>query len=439
MKRAKYIEWLYSELPSLIKDHVISGDVSQNIKNYYGSIEKKSKASIILGIFGLLGSILIGLGIILLFAYNWDKLSRLYRTVLCFIPLVISSLLVFWAVSKDKKSSAIREGVAAFNMLSVGATIALISQTYNILGNLGTFILTWMLISVPIVYILSASFPAILYLIGITYWATISQNIGSHAVLYWPLSAIIIPHVITTLSQGSTSIRSTWLSWIFCICFTVGIGISLEKVMPGIWILIYSSFFAALYLIGIYKFEDSSSSWMKPFRSYGIFGISVLAYILTYEWAWRDIGWRYYRIGDKFHGWAAICDYLIGLAFLFLATYYVVRSFKIKDHFSAIFGSLPIISIIGYSLASSGNVEGATIIFVIYVLILGLACLLAGINEKMLGLMNAGLLILAVLIGSKFITGFMGILQQASFFIILGILFLTANVILSKRIRKEAE
>jgi len=53
----------------------------------------------------------------------------------------------------------------------VGAAIALVSQTYNISGDRADFILTWMLLIVPLVYLMAATIPAVIYVAGISTWS----------------------------------------------------------------------------------------------------------------------------------------------------------------------------------------------------------------------------------------------------------------------------
>ncbi|MGH7453602.1 MAG: DUF2157 domain-containing protein, partial [bacterium] len=210
MKNSKHIQWLYRELPALVNDGVITGEIAEKLRAYYGDIKEGSKSRIALIIFGVLGALLVGSGIILLLAHNWDELSRATRTVLSFAPLLIGQALVGWTLLKKRESIAWREGATTFLMLAIGASISLIGQTYHISGDLGKFLLTWMLLSIPLVYLLSATAPAMLYLWGITAWAGVRQYEAGHALFFWPLAALVVPYFLQAVKENRYGIRAVW-------------------------------------------------------------------------------------------------------------------------------------------------------------------------------------------------------------------------------------
>ena len=183
----KHIKWLASELPKLVDDGVISSDAADKLREHYGEVDPNSGRRIALTICSILGSLLIGAGIILLLAHNWRELSRSTRTILSIAPLAISQILALWVLWSGRDSAAWREGVATFLTLSIGASISLVAQTYHIHGDLGSFLLTWSVLSLPLVYLMNASFPAIIYLVGITSWSGYEQSSAEHAVMFWPL------------------------------------------------------------------------------------------------------------------------------------------------------------------------------------------------------------------------------------------------------------
>ncbi|MCK5581312.1 MAG: DUF2157 domain-containing protein [Candidatus Omnitrophica bacterium] len=438
MKRNKGIAWLYNELPVLIKQGILSNESAEKVRQYYGDINPKNKAQIALAIFGVVGAVCVGLGIILLFAYNWDDLTRMQRTSLAFAPLLLSNALLCWAIFKNKQSLAIREGFSVFNMLAIGGAIALISQIYHLPGDIDSFLLTWMLLSIPLVYLMSASLPAVLYLIGITAWSAMSQINGGHALLFWPLVALVFPHYLKHLSKDPYASRPIWLSSALCLCFSVAIGISLEKVLPGLWIIVYSAFYCILYLVSKFWFDDAPATWQRPFRNYGILGTTILSYIFTYEWVWKSIGWNYYRIGGKFHAAAGIADYLVAGTLVFIAISLIVKMAKRKELFETSFSIMPILAIICYSFSGFGENEFISVwIYNLYVLYLGIVCVLSGLKEQQLGITNIGILIMGVLIFTRFLDASLGIIERGIIFIIIGACFIIANMFLSKKFERK--
>lgn len=430
MKKNKAISWLYKELPDLVAENVITQDAALKIKEHYGQINQKSKIQVALSIFSVIGAVCLGIGVILIFAHNWDNFSKVQRTFSAFLPLIISLGLVIRTVLKDNASFAQREGFAVFNMLSVGACIALISQIYHLPGNPTAFMLSWMIITVPLVYLLSSSLAACFYLAGITIWAAFSQADGSFAVLFWPLSAVIFPYYIKNVVKKVYS--SQWLSAAIFLCFTAAIGICLEKVVPGLWIIIYSAYFGAFFLLS--TATNFEHPWTVPFRKFGGLGILILSYMLTYKWPWMTVGFEHLRTGTKFHNLPAVADYLILIASLICAGYFLIKVFRKKNYFDFSFGLMPAVAILAYILASANNGILSAWMFSGYLLVLGILSILNGLKEKKLSLTNMGMFIVGLLILTRFLDFAVGIIVRACVFIFVGVCFIAANKVLSKKI-----
>ena len=67
---------LLKDIQDLVNAEIISDEVADKIQDYYRTKGSLSKNRLFV-VFGILGAILIGLGIILIIAHNWDELSRL--------------------------------------------------------------------------------------------------------------------------------------------------------------------------------------------------------------------------------------------------------------------------------------------------------------------------------------------------------------------------
>jgi len=69
----KHVQWLKGELPKLIKQEVISDEVSQKLRQHYAMGDRYSElpVSLFTIILATIGGLLIGGGIILIFAYKY--------------------------------------------------------------------------------------------------------------------------------------------------------------------------------------------------------------------------------------------------------------------------------------------------------------------------------------------------------------------------------
>ena len=430
----KTIRWLYGELPELVAQGVLTPDSADALRNHYGSAERPSGRRIALILCSILGASLIGLGIILLLGHNWDDLSRQVRAVISFTPLVAAQLLAAYVIWRRGESVPWREGTATFLMLSMAAAIALVGQTYHISGDPGAFVLSWMLPSVPIVYLLGASLPALIYLVGITSWAGIAQGDGGHALLFWPMLAVVVPHIVQAFRRDRHGVRSTVLCWGLCLCLCVATGVTLEKVWPGLWIIVYAGLFASMYLAGSLWQDDSLSDWQRPLQVVGAVGAVVLALMLTYDWPWDDIGWGYYRHGWRHHEWAAVADYVLAVGLL-ASTVSLLAIFMRRGERGKLFiGVAPALAAIGYTVSAfTADETVAMTLFNLYLLVLGVGTIATGIRSERLSLVNAGMAVVAGLILARFFDSDMPFLLRGIAFIILGTGFLVTNLVLLRR------
>jgi len=429
-KRA--IKWLYQELPVLVSKGVLAQEAADRLREYYGEIKDAGKKMTAVIICGVLGALLIGLGIILLLAHNWEEFSRFTRAILSFLPLLIGQGLAFWVLCKRPQSHAFKEASATFLSLMVGASIALISQTYNIHGTAGTFILTWMLLIVPLVYLMQASLPAVIYFIGITAWAGNYWNDPLMAVLFWPLAAVVMPHFIWALRKEIYTIRTTIMALVMAICVSIGAGFSLGKTWSGSWIIIYSSIYAVLFGLGNRAFKGLTSNWQRPLRIIGVLGILFLAFLFTVRFVWQYIGADYYRLSREVSGSTAFLDHLITFAIIALAMFFLYDNARRKKLTLALFGALPLLAIITYSLRGQ-EIIFPLFIFNAYLLILSLVRIKEGIRNNSLAAINSGMLILGILLIVRFFDSDINFILKGLAFIAVGVGFLVTNVVLVRR------
>ena len=434
----KHIRWLYGELPGLVKKGVVSEAYAHALRDHYGDVKQHSGRMVALTVCSILGALLIGAGIILLFGHNWNALSRPVRTVLALLPLIAAQGGGAWCLYRGEQSAAWRESISVFIMLMIGSSIALIGQTYHIPGNLTQFLLVWMILSLPLMYVFRSVLPCLLYLVGIMGWAGSAQHDGGHTLLFWALYAGAVPHIWNTMRVDRFSIPSGILGWGLCI-HAAWIGVALERVMPGLWIPIYMGLFSTLYLAGAYWFDEAPSGWQKPMQLVGAAGVVVLTLMLTYDWTWDDVGWRHWHYGWRYHQHAAWVDYLLASIAPLAATALMVTAVRRRELWRLSYGLAAIVGAVGFAIAASQPSGDMLCILLCnaYALALGVSTLVYGIREERIGTVNGGMGILAALIVLRFFDEDFSFIVKGCAFIAMGVGILTTNVLLVRRTRKE--
>lgn len=432
----KNLRWLYDELPTLVSKGVLNSDAADRIQEHYGPAPETPATRVALVLCSVLGATLIGSGIILLLAHNWEGLSRPMRTVLSFSPLVIGQVLTVWTLFRKSDSTAWREGSAIFLVAGIGSSIALIGQTYHIPGNLTSFLFVWMWLGLPVIYLLLSTTVAVAYLIGTTCWAISAQSYGGHALWYGPLLIAILPYLRNALKHGSSRPGTTLLIWVLGLNLCVSLGVVLEKMMPGLWIPAYAAMFASMILAGRNWPLDAR---IQPFTVIGTTGAVIIAMIFTFDDLWQEVGYRHYRYGYNYYLAGAIQDYLIAVGLIALTVVLSLRRMRVGDRTFTKWVALPVFAIAFFglqSLANSDTVASVAIItFNVYLFALGVHTMSVGIREGRLGTANGGMAILAILFIVRFFDSELGFVIRGIAFILIGMGFLLANVVMARRLR----
>ena len=91
MKKEK---WLLNEIDRWQSEEIINEETADTLRGMY--IRKKS-VNVLMILFSVIGSVLIGMGIVLVSANNWwYSLPVSVRTFIGFLPLLVSQGLVFY-------------------------------------------------------------------------------------------------------------------------------------------------------------------------------------------------------------------------------------------------------------------------------------------------------------------------------------------------------
>ena len=438
MSDRRHIKWLDNELPTLVEKAVLSTQDAERIKQHYGGIEKKNERSPALVVYGVLGSILIGLGIILLFAHNWQSLSHMIRTAIALFLLFSAQVLAGWVIRRRRESVAWCESSAMFLMLMVAAALAIMHQTYHIPTDTRGFALTWMLLSLPLVYLLRATLPAMLYLVGVTIWAYSGLPAQHNALYLWLLTALIIPHFILLARGSPSSHRLTLLAWavtIWLASYFAPIAVQAAH-SSYIWIPAYTGLFAALYLTGGFLGSERIRAWQRPFVIIGAAGLFVVGLILTFANVWHNEYDALLRYSNtlRFYFVDAVSYYLLAVGLPLAAAALLILLFLRRRSFSLrlLPGFAPFLAVLGLLLAPLGEMW-PRLIFNLFYLALGLAYTVDSIRQRRLGALNIGLLLISVLIVARFFDSSLGFILRGVAFILVGLGFLIVNLLVVQK------
>ncbi len=420
---------LIRELPELVENGVISKDVAIKIESYYKS-KNSDNPNRLFTVFGVLGSILIGLGIILILAHNWDVFPKTVKTLLAFIPLLIGQTLVGFSMLK-KKSRTWKEASGTFLFFAVGASMAMVSQIYNIPGNFSSYMLTWVLLCAPLIYLLKSNGLALLHMVFATIYACeYGYSYGDNVPwVYLLLILTLMPYYVGLIQKRSKENITSIFNWLLPLSLVVVLGAFIVRFDELIF-LSYIILFGLFYNLGKMPKFDNLKLRQNGYLVLGSMGTVVLLLITSFKWVWRDV---YGIVGTDMRDVSLVA--VLFTAAVFALVYLFMKNRVEKTNlFHFIFMIMSALFFIGLT-----NAVIPTIISNVLLFALGVNAIKIGVDKMHFGVLNYGLTIVAALIFCRFVDTNMGFAIKGLLFVVVGMGFFVTNYVMFKKQRNKEE
>jgi uncharacterized membrane protein len=413
-------------LPELIDAGLISEEKSEEIRQYFKNKPDRSQGRLII-VFSILGALLVGLGVILIIAHNWDEFSRSVKTAFAFLPLLIGQSICIYIIWRKADKVGLREGAAAFLYCAVGASISLISQIYNIPGNLSSFLFTWMLLCLPMVYLLNSTVTALFVIAGITFYACETSywsRFHEYSWGYWLVIVGLIPHYYQLFVKNQQSNFYIVMSWFLPLSITICLGTLADEFEEFMYISYFSWFGICLLLDGLMS-RPFKNHLAKPFLLAGWTGTVILLLMLSFDWFWDDL----------MKGELSFLSIEFGSVGLLLAIGLWLLSHKVKKSSMASIQFIEIVFVVFTCIFIVGRFYGNVAMVLINLLVfsIGLLTVKRGAQKNHLGILNFGLMIITALILSRFFDAKISFVVKGILFVLVGTGFFAGNYLLIKK------
>ncbi|MFD2562715.1 DUF2157 domain-containing protein [Aquimarina rubra] len=417
------------ELKELVSNQVISSEIADNIVQYYDQ-KRASKPNRLFTIFGIFGALLVGSGIILMLAHNWDDFSRLTKTILAFTPLIIGQCIAGFSILKNK-SRTWKEASGTFLFFAVGASISLVSQIYNISGDLGAFLKTWTMLCLPLIYLLRSHAVMLLVILSSTYYAA-EVGIWSYrndGIPWWyfVFMSAIIPHYWLQIKSHIASNATTIFSWVIPLSIAVGLGAFING-NEELGFVMYMTLFGIYYNLGRLSVFNEVRTLRNGLLIVGSLGTIVLLMIFTFRWPWKEIYDTTMYQAQEFY----ISLFLVAIAISILVYSIIKKGIRSINLFQISF-----LAFLGLFFLFSGMSLLPMILTNMLVFALGITAIKIGADKFNFGILNYGLLIVSILITCRFFDTDMSFVIRGLLFVIVGVGFFMTNYMMLKRQRKN--
>jgi uncharacterized membrane protein len=428
--------WLLEQLPLWERDGLLTADAARTLRERHTAQQAAadSQPGIAQIVMGSLGALLIGAGLIAVIGYNWDDFSRPVRLLFAFLPLLVTQIVSFRVLQRGDAAAAwVRETAALLQSLATGACIALVSQIYNLGGDWPDFLFWWMLLSLPLVWVLRSHAVAIFYLIAIAIWSVNQVEQGKP----WHDSPLLYPVLLLGLlpfwpgwpPKQFLSISVRWIMTISAI-----LGLCSVAVFVSVWsndqigyndesfVWLWSLTAGVLVLFPLHQTAIDEPTRRKPqvvlgslwllgfgvaatFRGFSDDIVKGLTHALPLPWCW---------------GLLAVLAVFVLLA--------------LKQRRWAV---LSIASIALLPLVAFPFVRLLSWVFTLHLAAIGLTLILLDFSGRR-GAPRLGALLLSVLIIARMADSHFSLLAKGLAFIAVGVAFLAFNFLMSRRHRQPA-
>lgn len=431
MKKRR-IEWILGEIPQLNKDGVIDTAAADRLKKHYTPMlanSADSAASVAMILFSCLGALLIGGGIILIFAHNWSELSRPVRAAISISMPIVALLISFYVIAKDK-SRLWREGAGVFLFVSAVSCLALISQTYYLGGSMKAFLFAVLIMTFPVPAMLRSMGSIILYLTAIVGWYIVGWYMGAveirygfvifDRIMFFVFPALSSVYFLLTYS-GKSRMEKIVDSYIITIFLAFAFPLAFAFYNAESTPLTFFASAAVMFALG--RVAKRSEKGLLPFaRPFILLGFIVIIFTAislqiteTYEFV----------LGVEFH----VADLVLAIVALMVAVF----GFYKRLIFESLLCCLPLICFVFGFLV---NIAAANMIFIsLAIAAVSVGGFVQGVKRFSLGTVNIACVLFLSAVLVRFFDGEFSTLARGISFIICGIIFFLVNIVMI-RLRK---
>ena len=427
---------LLQDLTELEKAGVITRENANQIVDYYKKKEAASPtANKQLFVFGVLGALLVGIGLMFIIANQWDSLSRNVKTTCAFLLLIVPQLLCLFALVKKADKIVWLESTALLLFFAVGANISLVGQIFHINGDASTFLLTWMLLTVPLVFIMRSSAVSLAYFIGLLFYSfavrTDATELWSEWI-YWPLLALPLPRYLQLFKKSPESPLFILHHWVIPFVLTLTIGMvshNSREWLPPVFILLFGIF----NLIGNQSFFASRALIKNGYKVFGYCGTVITLLVMTFKSNWKELLDHHYTPGFLISSSEFIALIILGI----LASLLLIRSMRGRT--LADLKMMEIAWLLFLAIFVLGLFTSVAVLLVnLFVFAAAVMMIREGSRQSHLGVLNSGMVVVALLVACRSFDADLTFVVKGVLFVLVGIGFFVTNwLTLKKRNQNE--
>lgn len=252
--------WLRAEIAQWLREGIINDQQAQSLyARYPAFLAYRPRGEGTWGkvIFALLGAAIFGLGVILLFAYNWDGMHRYLKLAVIAAGILGAHVAALLMLRNAKANPQIVESFHLLGTMLFGAGIWLVAQIYHFDAHYPDGFLLWCLAALSLAWALPSVAHGVLATILLLLWSGLETlEFGRHLpIASWVLLLALLP--LAWLQRSAFLLAVLLVAVPLSYSFTVfGIG---DKYLFIVGLLLVSSYFAVARLVAVSAYPASAN------------------------------------------------------------------------------------------------------------------------------------------------------------------------------------
>ena len=276
MDVGKASRWLRGESARWVKEGLIREDQAQAIRALYPAPQAARPWAVI--IFSGLGAVIVGLGVILLFAYNWKAMPKAVK-----LGTIATALIAFhgsgiYLFLRRPRMKAVGESLTVAGTMFFGAGIWLVAQIYHIQEHFATAFLIWGIGALLMAWALPSVFQGVMAAVLFAVWA------GAEAAEFDAAMHLALPVLLGAILPLAYRERSRVL--LACLLVAAGSTLAFLAAATADEEAIFISLFAYAVLAAgagaVHRVTGKARELGKVYHVLAVTTYMVLVYILSF-------------------------------------------------------------------------------------------------------------------------------------------------------------
>ena len=399
--------------------------------------KKPDYNSTLMIVFSILGSLLAGVGVVLIFVTFWQKMPMFFKAVLSFLPLLAGQSAGVFVLLKKREKLPWCEGAAVLWTAGIGATLAMIYNIFDLEIYWHTVLILISLCIIPVISLLKAVAPLVVYYACAIIWLCAAASSGTvYLMLLWVVLLLAGGCIFTSrlVKRENKGIRGLYAHWVSAAAVTA-MAVSTALAFGDLHLALSSVGTVGICLL-IFSLKDSDIA--MPYRLPGLVFTSFMLFA----------GGAIYYGNLEQSNENIIFAVLQGIAVLLCGVYIIFTKTKGKDKFFNTYIAVSALSIFVFLIAyfrfpdSVSALRNKDEIFKaamkIVAVIANILLMISGGREKKLASINLGFTSVAALTLLFVYQSGLSMIANGFLLLIFGGVLLAINFRLSRQNSKKA-